>query len=90
MTKHRITVKLSDSDAHRLSEVSRRLGKTQEDVILGAIRLSFAKRLNGNAIFLSEKEFNGCLDLISQPEADKSVLEKREKLLQTRPVWEFY
>lgn len=88
MTKHRITVKLSDSDAHRLSEVSRRLGKTQEDVILDAIRLAFAKRLSSNAIFLSEKEFNGSLDLISQPEADKSVLEKREKLLQMRPVWE--
>ncbi len=88
MTKHRITVKLSDSDAQRLNEVSRRLGKTQEDVIIDAIRLAFVKRLSSNGIFLSEKEFNGFLDLISQPETDKSVLEKRKRLLQTRPVWE--
>ncbi len=88
MTKHSITVKLSDSDAYMLSEVSRRLGITQEDVILKAIRLSFAKRLNDNAIFLSEKEFNGCLNFLSQPEADKSVLEKRERLLKMKPAWE--
>ncbi len=88
MTKHRITVKLSDSDAHRLSEVSRRLGKTQEDVILDAIRLAFAKRLSSNAIFLSEKEFNGSLDLISQPETDKSVLEKRKRVMKKKLVWE--
>lgn len=83
-----IILELSDFDAALLSELSKREAKTPEDLILEALHGLFASRLEDKIIPLSPDVFDACCKIIYEPEKDKEVLARRQKLIDTKPVWD--
>ena len=82
------TLKLNDFDADMLSEISERDGRSKNDLIVEALREVLSRRLDDKIPWLTSEEFNSCMDIISKPETNKDILERREKLMQIKPVWE--
>ena len=80
-----ISLKLSDFDAALLSK---REAKTPEELILEALHSLFASRLDDKIIPLSSDVFDACSKIIFEPEKDKEVLMRRQKLMDTKPVWD--
>lgn len=83
-----ISLKLSDFDAALLSELSKREAKTSEEIILEALHSFFARRLEDKIIPLSPDLFDACFKIIFEQEKDKEVLARRQKLMDTKPVWD--
>lgn len=83
-----ISLELSDFDTALLSELSKRETKTPEELILEALHSLFASRLEDKIIPLSPDVFDACCKIIFKPEKDKEVLARRQKLMDTNPVWE--
>lgn len=83
-----IILELSDFDAALLSELSKREAKTSEELILEALHSFFASRLEDKIIPLSLDVFDACCKIIFEPEKDKEVLARRQKLIDTKPVWD--
>lgn len=83
-----IILELSDFDAALLSELSKKEAKTPEELILEALHSLFASRLEDKIIPLSPDVFDACCKIIFEPEKDKEVLARRQKLMDTNPVWE--
>ena len=79
-----ITLKLSDTDAAMLSELSEKEGKTREELVLEALLC----RINNKIISLSPDVFEACSEIIFEPETDKEILDRRQKLMDLKPVWE--
>lgn len=82
-----IILELSDFDAGLLSELSKREAKTSEELILEALYSFFASRLDDKIIPLSPDVFDACCKIIFEPEKDQEVLARRQKLMDTKPVW---
>lgn len=82
-----IILELTDLDAALLSELSKREAKTSEKLILEALHCLFASRLDDKIIPLSPDVFDACCKIIFEPEKDQEVLARRQKLMDTKPVW---
>lgn len=82
-----IILELSDFDAGLLSELSKREAKTSEELILEALHSFFANRLDDKIIPLPPDVFNACCKIIFEPEKDQEILARRQKLMDTKPVW---
>lgn len=82
------TLRLNDFDADMLSEISERDGRSKNDLIVEALREVLSRRLDDKILWLTPEEFNSCMDIISKPETNMDILERREKLMQFKPVWE--
>lgn len=78
----------NDFDADMLSEISERNGRSKNDLIIEGLREVFYRRLDDKILWLSPETFSSCMDIISKPETDKDILERRKKLMQIKPVWE--
>mgnify|MGYP000415155896 FL=1 len=83
-----IILELSDYDAALLSELSKREAKTPDELILEALHSFFARRLDDKIIPLSPDVFDACFKIIFEQEKDKEVLVRRQKLMDTKPVWD--
>lgn len=53
-----------------------------------ALHSFFASRLDDKIIPLSPDVFDACCKIIFEPEKDQEVLARRQKLMDTNPVWE--
>lgn len=82
-----ISFELSDFDTALLSELSKREAKTSEELILEALHSLFASRLEDRIIPLSPDVFDSCCKIIFEPEKDQEILARRQKLMDTKPVW---
>lgn len=83
-----ITLRLNDFDTALLSEISKRDGRSKNELIVEALRDVFASRLDDKFIWLSPEVFNACLEIINTPEKDEDILARRKKLMEFKPVWE--
>ena len=83
-----ITLKLSDTDVAMLSELSEKEGKTREELVLEALHNYLLCRINNKIISLSPDVFEACSEIIFEPETDKEILDRRQKLMDLKPVWE--
>lgn len=83
-----IILELSDFDAALLSELSKREAKTPDELILKALHSFFARRLDDKIISLSPDVFDACFKIIFEQEKDREVLVRRQKLMDTKPVWD--
>ena len=83
-----ITLKLSDTDAAMLSELSEKEGKTREELVLEALHNYLLCCINNMIISLSPDVFEACSEIIFEPETDKEILDRRQKLMDLKPVWE--
>lgn len=83
-----ITLKLSDTDAAILSELSEKEGKTPEELVLEALHSYLLCRIDDKIISLSPDIFDACSEIIFEAEKDREVLNRQQKLMDLKPVWE--
>lgn len=79
-----ITLKLSDTDVAMLSELSEKEGKSPDELVLEALHSYLLCRVDNKIISLSPDVF----DAFFEPERDKEILDRRQKLMGLKPVWE--
>ena len=53
-----------------------------------ALHSLFTSRLDDKIIPLSSDVFDACSKIIFEPEKDKEVLMRRQKLMDSKPVWD--
>ncbi|WP_293704314.1 antitoxin [uncultured Parasutterella sp.] len=80
-----ITLKLSDTDAAMLSELSEKEGRTPEELVLEAFHSYLLCRIDDKIISLSP---DVCSEIIFEAEKNKEVLNRQQKLMDLKPVWE--
>ena len=83
-----ITLKLSDTDVAMLSELSEKKGKSPDELVLEALHSYLLCRVDNKIISLSPDVFDACSKSIFEPERDKEILDRRQKLMGLKPVWE--
>lgn len=83
-----ITLKLSDTDAALLSELSEKERKSPEELVLEALHSYLLCRIDNKIISLSPDVFDACSKSIFEPEKDKEVLARQQKLMALKPIWE--
>ena len=83
-----ITLKLNDTDAAMLSELSEKEGKSPDELVLEALHSYLLCRVDNKIISLSPDVFDACSNSIFEPEKDKEILARRQKLMDLKPVWE--
>lgn len=82
-----IRLQLSDFDAGRLAELARSEKRSRTSVLTEGLRSVFADR-GVNILRLSPDDFEACVKVITTPESDPVVLNRRRKLRAVKPVWE--
>ena len=83
-----ITLKLNDTDAAMLSELSEKEGKSPDELVLEALHSYLLCRVDNKIISLSPDVYDDCSNSIIEPEKDKEILARRQKLMDLKPVWE--
>ena len=82
------TLRLGDFDAERLNAIALQDGRSKTDLITEGLRSVFASRLDSKILWLPRDEFDACMKVITEPEKDKEILARRQKLRTMKPVWE--
>ena len=53
-----------------------------------ALHNAFAARIDQQIIWVSKEDYDACLKVMSEPEADPEVLAGRQRLKDAKIVWE--
>ncbi len=82
------TLRLNDFDTEMLNALAERTGRSKSDLIMEGLRNVFAARIDQQIIWVSKEDYDACLKVMSEPEADPEVLAGRQRLKDAKIVWE--
>ena len=84
-----LTVRLSEFDAALLEDLVKNTGESKTALVIDGLRSLYSSmRDNDPVIRLSVKEFDEFLKQLEEGETDPRVLRARQRLMNTKPVWE--
>ncbi len=84
-----LTVRLSEFDAALLEDLVKNTGESKTALVIDGLRSLYSSmRDNDPVTRLSVKEFDEFLKQLEEGETDPRVLRARQRLMNTKPVWE--
>lgn len=84
-----LTVRLNEFDAALLEDLVKNNGESKTALVIDGLRSLYSSmRDNDPVTRLSVKEFDEFLKQLEEGEKDPRVLRARQRLMDTKPVWE--
>lgn len=84
-----LTVRLNEFDAALLEDLVKNTGESKTALVIDGLRSLYSSmRDNDPVTRLSVKEFDEFLKQLEEGEKDPLVLRARQRLMDTKPVWE--
>lgn len=84
-----LTVRLNEFDAALLEDLVKNTGESKTALVIDGLRSLYGSmRDNDPVTRLSVKEFDEFLKQLEEGEKDPRVLRARQRLMDTKPVWE--
>lgn len=84
-----LTVRLNEFDAALLEDLVKNTGESKTALVIDGLRSLYSSmRDNDPVTRLSVKEFDEFLKHLEEGEKDPRVLRARQRLMDTKPVWE--
>lgn len=84
-----LTVRLNEFDAALLEDLVKNTGESKTALVIDGLRSLYSSmRDNDPVTRLSVKEFDEFLKQLEEGEKDPRFLRARQRLMDTKPVWE--